>query len=161
MSFLDIGAGIGSVSALVARTPSICITSIEPDATLRKTLWKNLTMLGLQSSVVHTPFHMPWTVNLPLVGSMSAEYYKLVHEMVSSCRPDAIRLDFRHVDLFLPLVLSTNGVCMVAVDTDLKPGCRDLQCPLLRSSEWCVPFFKTWRSSNNRTHDKVFLLAKK
>ena len=45
MSFLDIGAGIGSVSALVARTSSIRITSIEPDATLRKTLWKNLMVL--------------------------------------------------------------------------------------------------------------------
>ena len=98
MSFLDIGAGIGSISALVARTSSICITSIEPDATLRKTLWKNLSMLGLQSSVVHTPLHLPWTVDLPLVGSISLEYYDLVHNMLASCRPNAIRLDFKHVD---------------------------------------------------------------
>ena len=80
MSFLDIGAGIGSISALVARTPSIRITSIEPDATLRKTLMKNLNMVGLQSSVVNTSFHLPWTAKFPLVGSTFAEYFKLVQK---------------------------------------------------------------------------------
>ena len=161
MSFLDIGAGIGSISALVARTSSIRITSIEPDATLRKTLMKNLTMLGLQSSVVNTSSHLPWTVKFPLVGSTFAEYFKLVQKTVDSSCPDAIRLDFRHAELFLPVVLPTNNVCVVAVDTDINSGILDLKRLLLRESEWRVTFAKKWCSGNNRSHDKVFLLVKK
>ena len=161
MSFLDIGAGIGSISALVARTSSIRITSIEPDATLRETLMKNLTMLGLQSSVVNTSFHLPWTVKFPLVGSTFAEYFKLVQKTVYSRCPDAIRLDFRHAELFLPVVLPTNNVCVVAVDTDINSGILDLKRLLLGDSEWRVTFAKKLCSGNNRSHDKVFLLVKK
>ena len=55
MSFLDIGAGIRSASALAARTPSVSITAIEPDDSMRRVLRTNLEFLRPAASAVLSP----------------------------------------------------------------------------------------------------------
>ena len=55
MSFLDIGAGIGLASALAARTPSVSITAIEPDDSMRRVLRTNLEFLRPAASAVLSP----------------------------------------------------------------------------------------------------------
>ena len=55
ISLLDIGAGVGVASALAARTPSVRITAIEPDALSRGVLRTNLALLLPHASYVPTP----------------------------------------------------------------------------------------------------------
>ena len=98
MSFLDIGAGIGVASAFVARTPSVSITAIEPDDSMRKVLRTILAFDSPEASVVLSP-------PVPLCGLQGSqdgldpnEYIEFVKCLISSVSPDAIRLCGRDVD---------------------------------------------------------------
>ena len=104
MSFLDIGAGIGVASALAARTPSVRITAIEPNALMRSVLRSNLALLLPATSVVPSPPVPSGGLRCAQDGLDLPEYIEFVKDVIASVSPDAIRLNGSHVELFLPFV---------------------------------------------------------
>ena len=104
MSFLDIGPGIGVASALAARTPSVRITAIEPNALMRSVLRSNLSLLLPSTSVVPSPPVLSGGLQCAQDCLDLPEYIEFVNDVIASASPDAVRLNDFHVALFLNFV---------------------------------------------------------
>ena len=98
MSFLDIGEGIGLASALAARTPSVSITAIEPDDSMRRVLLTNFAFLRPAASAVLSPPVPSCGLRGSQDGLDSPESIEFVKCAISSVSLDAIRLSGRHID---------------------------------------------------------------
>ena len=161
MSFLDIGAGIGVTSALVARTPSVRILAIEPDESLRRVLRTNLAFLRPTASVVLSP---PVSVSglRSFKESLDVpEYSEFVKLVISSVSPDVIRLNGRHVDMFLPFVVP--NTCVVMIETDMEPSSTgsSQQASIILPNLWDIVFSITWRAERSDGHGKLICVAKR
>ena len=148
MSFLDIGTGIGLASALAARTPSVRITAIEPDVSMRSVLWTNLALLLPAASAVPSPPAPSGVLRGAQDGCDLPEYVEFVKGVISSVSPDAIRLNGSHVELFLPFVCCFSAACVVVTETDQRPCATgsSQQVPLFPPNAWDVVLATTLRS---------------
>ena len=148
MSFLDIGAGIGLASALAARTPSVSITAIEPDDSMRRVLRTNLAFLRPAASAVLSPPVPSCGLRGSQDGLDPHEYMEFVKCAIFSVSPDAIRLSGRHVDLFVPFVVAFSDACAVMIETDKRPCSTgsSQQAPPFPPNVWDIVFSTTWRS---------------
>ena len=103
ISFLDLGAEIGMSSALVARTPGVRITAVEPNAQLRNVLREKLASIGPLCFEVPLP---PWhSLHAPCSTDEIMEcvvYAKFVVGIMNEVAPDVIRISGSHVVKLLP-----------------------------------------------------------
>ena len=131
-SFLDIGSEIGMSSALVARTPGVRITAVEPNSSLRKKL-KNLASICSLCSDVPTP---PWSL-LHSPGSISEAvnsdaYAKFVVDIMKEVAPGVIRINGIHAGKFVPLICFSSSARYVVFE---PPGSLPSYASLHRSLE--------------------------
>ena len=165
MSFLDIGAGIGLASALAARIPSVSITAIEPDDSMRRVLRTDLAFLMLAASAVLSPPVMSGGLRGSQDGIDSPEYIEFVKCAISSVSPGAIRLHGRHVELFLPFVGAFSDACVVMIETDKGPCSAgpSQQAPFFPPNVWDTMFSTIVRSerSGPGRHGKFICVAKR
>ena len=148
MSFLDIGAGIGLASALAARTPSIRITAIEPEVSMRSVLRTNLALVLPAASAVPFPPVQSGGLRGVQDGLDLPEYIEFVKYAISSVSPAAIGLCGSHVELFLQFVCSLSAACVVVTETDQRPCATgsSQQVPLFPPNAWDVVLATTLRS---------------
>ena len=116
-SFLDLGAEIGMWCALVARTPGVRITAVEPNAQLRNVLRNNLASISPPCFDVPLPPwsspHLPWSI-YEIMESVVNE--KVVVGIIKELAPEVIRISGSHAVKFLPLLCAPSSVRHIVIE---------------------------------------------
>ena len=132
ISFLDLGAEIGMSSALVARTPGVRITAVEPNAQLRNVLRKNFASISpLRFDVSLPPWSSPHSPCSISDIMESVVYAKFVVGTIKEVAAEVIRISGSHVVKFLPLICRPSSTRYIVV----KMPCVTDPCPFFRMIE--------------------------